>query len=309
MTIYLTLDSRVAVDHALSARDCPARRYMTGAGVRGHEMGPPLRPLALVVLVAVTAGCTGLFGSTPGAGTSTVTPVAVPDDLRTAAPGVPAPGSGPGGQRPLEPARLLAADERIRANTSYRLERFVRIESRDVETWLAVKRIRNVGADGSVVERLDARGSGDLRPTVLNSTLWTNGSVVASRARLANGRTVLSERLPGVPNRHRTGLDLAERAFAGADYRVEPGPGGGAVLVSTGPVALTGPVAPVSLGPPRNATARVTVSERGLIRQLRVEYDATFLRKTVRVTITHRVNAVGETTVRRPDWVVPATDD
>jgi len=261
----------------------------------------------LVLAVALTAGCSGLLsGASPDSGTetATVTPVDVPEINTQPAPGVPAQDAAadqPSG--PVDAERLIAADDRVRSNTSYRLERVARIGTLESEGEMVIRRSRQVGADGAIHERLVAEGTEPLRPSVLNSTLWQDADTTATRATLSNGQTVLLTRLPTPPTRHIVGLGLGERVLRDSEFRVSSTGNGTTTLVVEGHVGLSELEVPVAVGPPRNATARVTVTPEGLVQRVHVTYDTTYLEERVRVTISHRVVGVGETTVERPDWV------
>jgi len=261
----------------------------------------------LVLATALTAGCSGLFsgpGAYPATETATVTPVDVPEVQTQPAPGIPAPPAAadqPSG--PVDAEQLIAADDRIRSNASYRLERVVRIEMRDGDGEMVIQRARRVGTDGPVHERLVAEGTRLLRPSVLNSTLWQDDETIATRATLSNGRPVMLTTLPTPPTRHVVGVGLGERVLRDSELRVQSSGDGTTTLVVEGRVGLSDLEVPVAVGPPRNATARVTVTSAGLIQRVHVNYDTLYLEEPVRVTIRHRVLDVGETTVERPAWV------
>jgi hypothetical protein len=262
--------------------------------------------MALVLVAALTAGCSALVpdsGAGAGSETATVTPVDVPAVETQVAPGVWPRESTDRQRRPVETERLLAADERIRSNASYRLERVTRIESLESDSRMTIRRSRRVGADGAVLERLVADGTGTLRPAVSNSTLWQDAETTTTRMTLANGRTVRMSSLPATPTRHRVGLDLAGRVLRNSEFRVGPAEDGTAVLVTDGRVGLSESKIPVAVAPPRNSTARLTVTDDGLVGTVRVSYDTLYLEERVRVTIRHRIVDVGETSVERPVWV------
>jgi len=191
----------------------------------------------------------------------------------------------------------------IRANTSYRLERVVWIESREDDGRMVIRRSRRVGADGNVAEFLVATGTPPLEPTVENSTFWRDEDTIATRARLAGGRTVTAPRLPGPPTHHSIGLDLAERLLADSEFHVRAAGNGTTRLVADGPVDLDESEVSVAVAPPRNATASIVVSRDGLVTALRVTYETTYLGDRTEVVITHRLFDVGETNVERPAWV------
>jgi hypothetical protein len=261
---------------------------------------------ALVLAAALTAGCSGLVpvsGVGSGSETATVTPVDVPAVETQVAPGVWPPESADRQRRPVETERLLAANERIRSNASYRLERVTRIESLESGDQMTIRRSRRVGSDGAVLERLAAEGTGELRPSVSNSTLWQDAERTTTRMTLANGRTVRVSSLPATPTRHRVGLDLAGRVLRDSEFRVDPAESGTAVLVTDGPTGLSESKIPVAVAPPRNSSARLTVTEAGLVGTVRVRYDTLYIEERVRVTVRHRIVDVGETSVERPAWV------
>jgi hypothetical protein len=130
----------------------------------------------VVLAIALAARCAGVFaGPSPAqeSRTATVTPVDVLEVRTQVPPGVWPPGPADQPERPVQTDRLLAADVRVRANTSYRLERVVRIENCEDRGRTVIRRSRRVGAAGSVAEFLVATGTPPLQPTVRNSTSGT----------------------------------------------------------------------------------------------------------------------------------------
>ncbi|WP_254822303.1 DUF7537 family lipoprotein [Haloglomus halophilum] len=249
--------------------------------------------VALLALLLL-AGCNAL--SAPSSGTETLTPAAVPEGVPTAAPGVPA----AEGVTALDADRLLAADERRREATSYRLMRAVEIRGRNWTT--RIDRDRRVAADGTIYERVETEGSPGLTPAVARSELWKDGSTVFVRTYDQDGTRIERGPFPSVPGHFRRWVLLREQLVTGGEYRVER-TAEGVVLRTAEPPPVGEAVIPISLGEPRNVTAQLAVEESGLIRSLRLRYDTTFQGETVRVEITHRLTAVGNTTVDRPDWV------
>jgi hypothetical protein len=61
---------------------------------------------------------------------------------------------------------------------------------------------------------------------------------------------------------------------------------------------------------PRNVSFTASVDSRGVVRSYTLAYDATFTvdGSTLRVRQTHRLTAVGEATVGRPDWLSTANE-
>lgn len=247
-----------------------------------------------LLLLLVFSGCSALPG-TGGTATETLTPPPVPEDPPTVAPGVPA-ADGP---TALDADQLLAADERERDATSYRLTRAVVIRGPNWTT--RIDRDRRVAANGTLYERVETEGSDPLTLSPARSELWTDGSTVFVRSFDRDGTRLEQGPFPSVPAHFRRWPGLRERLVRSGEYRVER-TAGGAVLRAAEPPALDGSVIPVSLGEPRNVTARLVVAESGLIRSLRLRYDTTFRDGPVRVEIRHEVTAVGNTTATRPDW-------
>lgn len=264
-------------------------------------MARRLAPVLLACLLAL-AGCGGV---TTGGGdrdaTPTLTPAAVPEPPPTAAPGVRLPDDEATGPA-VDAARLLAADERARAATSYRVVRAVRVRG---DGWTTrVDRTRAVAADGETYQRVAVAGTDQLGAVVGRGELWAsaNDSVRYVRTYSPDGTLLERGRLPSTPRHYRVGRDLRELVVRGGEYAVEP-TADGARLRSVGPVSLPADVVPFALTEPRNASVRLAVAESGLIRELRVAYDARAAAGPVRVTIRHRLVDVGNTTVTRPGWV------
>ncbi|MFC7027056.1 hypothetical protein ACFQJ5_04895 [Halomicroarcula sp. GCM10025324] len=252
----------------------------------------------LVLLLAVTAGCSGLFDD--AAGDATVTPVDVPEFEPPLAPGVPA-ATADADTRRLDTVRLRRADRRVRNTSSYRLQRTTVIEGADGQ--VRIERDRRNRPDGAAIEQFTASSTGLFSPGVVESEVWTDGSAFWTRTRFSDGSTVVSRRHPDPPSFHLLGTELPGRLLAAADYRVQRVTDDGVVLRSTTPVRLSGPVIPVSFADRRNETARVTVREDGLVVALVYRYEATAGPDPVLVTVRQRVSAVNETTVFQPAWV------
>lgn len=253
-------------------------------------MGTHALRLFCLVAVVASAGCAGLFGGGP---TETLTPAPAPET-----PAQPAPGVTGDGRVSVE--RLLAADAAVRNGTSYRFERTLHASGPDGS--LRIERVRHVLADGRVREDLAVDGTGDQTPAIRNGTLWDDGEVLWTRTRLEGGRTVTNRLLSGSASPFGLGEELPGRVLTATDFDVQPRRGG-VVLESTGPFSMSRPVAPVSLGQPRNASARLVVGSEGLVRSLRLSYDASLRGETATVTIRQNVTGVGRTSASRPPWV------
>ena len=261
----------------------------------------PRHLAVLLGCLVLLAGCGGLAGTerTADKPTTTLTPAAVPEPPPTVAPGVRLPeprATGPA----VDGARLLAADERVRAATSYRVVRAVRVRG---DGWTTrVDRTRAVATNGTTHQRVTVEGSEQLGGVIGRGELWANNSARYVRTYGPDGALLEQGRLPSTPRHYQAGRDLRSRLIRGGEYAVEP-TDDGAVLQSTGSVALPADVVAFALGEPRNVTARLVVAESGLIRGLRVRYDTRAAAGPVRVTIRHRLVDVGNTTVGRPTWV------
>ncbi|MFC7075362.1 DUF7537 family lipoprotein [Haloarcula halophila] len=253
---------------------------------------PALALLGLVLL----AGCDGFAGLDGTTATESRTPAPVPEDS-TVAPGVPA---TDGETTVIDADRLLAADTEHRSATGYRLNRTVTIRGTNWTT--RIDRDRRVAANGTLFERVEINSSGPLSPTIGQSELWTNGSTVYVRTFDGDGTRIEQGPFPSAPGHFRQWTMLREQVLADGTYEVEP-TADGAVLRSRELPTLPAALVPLSVREPRNVTARVAVTEAGLIRSLRVQYDTTVRGEPVRVTIRHRLGAVGNTSVDRPAWV------
>jgi hypothetical protein len=257
------------------------------------------RPLLLVVLVS-SAGCVGLFG-TDGE-TTPVTPVPVAEQP---APGVPAAGSGEVTGVRVRTDRLLAANDRARAEQSHTVVRTAVVRSAGESLRLGHRLA--VGPEGATVERLSVNGTGRLTPAIESGTLWTNGSRRYSRVRLPDGRTVTTELLSLEGSPFVTDRPLAPAVLRNASFAVTQR-ADGAVLDSRGPASVDRPVLPVPMGEPRNVTVRAVVRSDGLVSRLDVSYDVPLDGAPASVDITRRVVDRGTTVVSRPEWVPPAGD-
>jgi hypothetical protein len=250
--------------------------------------------VALLGLVLL-AGCSG-FAGPDNTTTDTLTPASVPEDT-TVAPGVPATG---GEATAIDADRLLAADADRRSRGGYHLTRAVTIRGANWTT--RIDRDRRVAPDGTLFERAEFNSSGPLSPTIGRSELWTNGSATYVRTFDAAGDRIEQGRFPSAPQHFQRWPRLREQVLDGGTYRVEP-TADGAVLRATELPTLPATLVPLSVREPRNVTARLVVTETGLIRSVRVRYDTTVRGEPVRVKIEHRVRAVGNTSVDRPAWV------
>jgi len=262
-------------------------------------MAPRDGYLARIVLVAVlvfSAGCVGLFGGAQSE--ETLTPAPVPTTQ-------PAPAPGVTGDAEVDGSRLVAANDRILDNTSYRFDRTVRLAGSNSS--LVINRTRQVRANGTGIERLSVKGTGLLTPAVQNWTVWNGGEIVWQRAILATGRTALNRLPTDDEGPFTAGRELAVAVFTTGEFRIVTRTPNETVLESTEPFNLTDRAVPDIATPARNATARAVVTERGVIRNLTLIYEGNLNGEPVTVRISQRVTGLGETTASRPAWV-PTTN-
>lgn len=252
------------------------------------------RVIVLVVLV-LAGGCVGLFES--GESPTSVTPVPVDDPP---APGVPPADANAAVQLRVETDRLLAANRQVRTNGSYTLSRSVVVEGPNSS--LRLQHGQRVGAEGAVIERVAANGSGQIAPVFVNGTLWQNGPTRWTRFRLPNGDLV-TNRMPSLDSSpFITGRPLAERVIPGTDFSVESRQDG-ALLRSTGTVSIDRAVLPASMDDIQEASVTVRVRNDGLVRKIAVTYDAVVGGEEVSVRINQRVVETGTASLSRPAWV------
>lgn len=257
------------------------------------------RHFVTILCLVLLAGCGGFAGSSsvPTATTEALTPVSVPEDT-TLAPGVP---TNDRGATALDVERLLAADVRQRSGVGYRLARTVTIRGSNWTT--RIDRNRRVGPDGTLYERVEIKSDGPLSPTISRSELWSNDSTTYIRTFSSAGSRIEQGRLPSAPEHFQRWPMLREQVLRDGAYRVES-TADGAVLRSTELPTLPAALVPLTVREPRNVTARVVVTETGLIQSTGVQYDTTVRGEPVRVEIQHRTSAVGNTSVDFPEWAI-----
>jgi len=162
---------------------------------------------------------------------------------------------------------------------------------------------QTVAADGTALGRLSVGGDGPVDTAVRNWTRYRTARLVYSRTTLADGRTVQNRLLSSDTSPFLLGRQLPDRLFAAGTYAVARQTDRGIVLRSTAPFGLSRGVTEVETGPPRNVTVRATVSDAGLVRRLRVAYDASIGSARVRVRVVQTVTVDRSLTVERPGWV------
>lgn len=253
---------------------------------------------ALLLVAVLTAGCAGLFGGeTQERDAEAVTPAPVPEPEPELAPGIREYGV-------VDPGRLVATNDRLLNGTSYRFARTVVIENGSDR--FRVTRRQRLRSDGVAIGRLRARGGEPVGSSVRNWTRYREGNTVHARTTLADGSRITNRLAARGVGSFAVGRDLPRRVLDRAELVVTDDGGRRVVLQSVAPFSLDSIDTPVLTDPPRNASARLVVTERGLIRALTLRYTASIGSRTVRVRITQRVSGVGNTTVERPSWVPTA---
>lgn len=250
-------------------------------------------PAALLVVLVLTSGCAGLFGSEEPPGSETPTPAPVPTTPPPLAPGLTADGV-------VDPERLADANRRSLNGTAYRLDRTVAVSGPN--DTLVIDRVQRIAADGVAIGRLSVSGAGPVGTAVRNWTRYREAGVVWSRTKLADGNTVTNRLIPSDASPYFIGRALPERLYRAGSFDVTRYSEDRIVLESAVPFRLNRGTTELETSPPRNVSARLVVTEEGLVRELSVSYDASVGSTPVRVRLTQSVQP-GEVTVRAPDWV------
>jgi hypothetical protein len=249
---------------------------------------------ACIALIALTAGCNGVFG---GSQTPTTTPGGSGPEI---VPGVPEVDRN-GTKARIDTDRLRAANARLRANTSYTVQRSVTVTDSDGNGALEFDRTRLV-TPGTTLEYLSIGQSAEFSAVLDSGTLWSDADGRWARTNLSNGRTTVTERLGDDLEPYGYGTDLVNRSLSADTYQVRTA-GDDAVLLSRDIDLDSDSVIPISTGTPVDERVRLVVDDSGLVRSLAVRYSAIYGTETVTVTIRHDLRNVGATTVQRPAWV------
>jgi hypothetical protein len=250
---------------------------------------------ACIALVAVTAGCSGVFGGESQ--TPTATPGVSGPEIAPGVPEIDRNGTAVG----VDADRLRAANARLRANTSYTVQRTVTVTDSDGNGTLGFDRTRLVAPEGTL-ESLSIDQSGEFSAVIDSGTLWRDAEGTWARTNLSNGRTTVSERLGGDLEPYGYGTDLVNRSLSGDTYQVRTD-GDDAILLSRNIDLESESLIPISTGVPIDERVRLVVDDSGLVRSLAVRYDTIYGTESVTVTIQHDLQNVGTTTVQRPAWV------
>jgi hypothetical protein len=251
---------------------------------------------ALLVVLVVTSGCSGLFGSGQSPESTPPTPAPVPTTPPPLAPGLSADGV-------VDPGQLGAANRRALNGTAYELSRTVAVSGPNGT--LRIDRVQRVAADGVAIGRLSVSGEGPVGTAVRNWTRYRESTVVWSRTRLSNGNTVTNRLISSDSSPYFIGRALPERLYRAGSFEVTRRSADRIVLESTVPFELERGTTELETSPPRNVSVRAVLTEEGLVRELSVTYDASVGSTRVSVRLTQSVER-REVTVRKPAWVPQA---
>lgn len=269
--------------------------------------------LLATALLAVSAGCSGLPGL-DGAGKGTVTPAPVPSaEPTTAATARLAPGLSPDG---IENASALAsAHARVLAEQSYTvvLANTVRYANGTLRTRTRTK--LELAADREryryAVDAVDHRAA--MAPSVTRVQFWGARNRVVRRVRTDATVCYFSnvgsrhEPVPR-PDVEPAGRAAIERLFAVTDPTVTSSTRqNGRALYR---LQWTGTANPGVAGPRRLVALSAVVDARGFVNWYEATYQLTRDRTTVTIVREIRFTDVGDTVIRRPEWVgTPPTTD
>jgi len=256
--------------------------------------------LLLVVVLALSAGCSAL--ETPSDRSMTVTPAPVPDATETATPNPLPPGVT--GAEIVDLDRLALAHGAATNDTAYTWDsNYTRVRFFDDRQFTAHIReeatVENESRYTYWTNRKEAPREEQF------SYLGEYGLYADSDGRytrLKQGGEFTYERLPPRPARQQIGtratsaiteylrtenVTVAETRVDGQRYYE---------IVGTDYAFRSGYGI-------RNYTARAVVSPDGFVRSLHVEYDQTRDGERERITYTFQYSRLGDTTVERPEWV------
>lgn len=268
---------------------------------------PALPAVGLVVLV-LAGSCLGFAPGGDRTGSPTVTPAPVPS-TDPATPSTVAPGIGADGT--VDTQVVVARHRQALSNRSYTVT-VRRTVTRGEETLRETYARSWVAPSGEfrLVQHVNvSRRPGGPRAPQPVTDIWYNGSWTFFRQTDSTGtphvrvqtanRTILPDPLFGPVLRDT--LSVARlRPSGGGDRPLE--------LVGAPPVNRSVLDPPPSAGRVRNVSVRVTLAHNGVLRAVRVGYDATAEGERVRIVRTVRVSGLGETTVSSPPWYMDTTN-
>ena len=256
----------------------------------------PVDPRVAVAICCLLAGCGTAPTDTP-AGTDTLTPVAVPTSPPTAA-ATPTPQAerelAPGvtGAGVEDPFRLAAAHRRGLSNRTFRLVRTLNVTRVDGTVLRRTARRATVAPNASRYRVVDTAVDTDaypVRAVAPRIELWWAGGPALFR--LSGDGGVRYRRVDGFPLRGPAeDLTLRDRIaglLSAVDTTVvgrEPDDTVRVILVARSVETNSVLDVPILLDRPRNVSFTLEVDVNGVVREYRLEYDATFEGERVRVS-------------------------
>jgi len=283
---------------------------MTGPGSEprtGSSSGHAALPAVGLAFLVLVGSCLGFAPAGDRRGTSTVTPAPVPSTEpptpATVAPGIAADGA-------VDPQVVVSRHRAVLSNRSYTVT-VRRTVTRGGETSRETYARSWVAPSGKfrIVQYVNtSRRPGGPQAQQPVTDIWYDGSWAFFRETDSTGtphvrvRTANRSILPDPLFRPvlRDTLSVA---------RLRPSSDGDRPLDLAGvpPVNRSVLDPPPSVGTVENVSVRVTLARNGVVRAVRVDYDATADGERVRVVRIVRVSSLGETTVPSPPWYVNTT--
>lgn len=250
--------------------------------------------VVLFVALLALAGCNGLSG---GSGTPTLTPANASGGGEQV--GISAAG--------VEPPVLADTHDTVLSTTNYSLvvrERIL-LENRTLRNTTFHRRVAR-GGDRYSINRTHETSGVPSTTLAQRIDVWYDGEVALTRlGGTAEARYQRTPTSPPGPLPDPSSHWRIEDALAAFEVQVtQRANASGYRVVSTRDVDAASLATPTYVGQARNASMRALVSDRGVVRFLRVSYDATYTGRPDRVRVVRsiRVSRVGTTTVEAPPW-------
>lgn len=269
---------------------------------------PPRSRLAPVVLalVIVLAGCGSLAGSSPGTPTETVTPAPLPADAEQLAPGLTVEGVWNG-------TRLGTAHQNRLAGQNYTVRTAATVVFENGTVFSEYLTERRFSPDGTGLVSTTLGGLRSVRASgtdTVETTTWTNGSQHVIRRHHENGTVSYSVTTPDrslrvytstVPSLTATLTESDARVIDRSTNRTP------ATYTLTAPELAERPV-PDVLDAVDRRTARLVVTENGLVQRVTVRQAGRLDGHRAVVNNTVSYHDIGTTTVERPPWLTTARE-
>jgi hypothetical protein len=250
----------------------------------------------LLVVLVLLAGCNGLAD---GSATPTLTPAnasAGSSDRGISASGV-------------QPSALADTHDTVLSTTNYTLVVHERVLSAN-RTLRNTTFHREVARGGDRYSINRTHETSGIRSTTLAQRIdvWYDGEAALTRlGGRAEARYQRTPTSPPGPLPDPSSHWRIEDAVAAFEVQVSERPNAsGYRVVSTRDLDADSLATPTYVGQARNASLRALVADDGVVRYLRVSYDATYAGRPdqVRVVRSVRVSRIGATTVEAPPWTV-----